>query len=193
MSSRLIVSPAALAVSMEAARAAARVDVDENGVSALDAQIEQAVRTITEKAEHETGRAFIEQTWRLTLDQFPTAPRGGSGAVQLPKAPLMSVEHVKFYDLDGIQQTLDPQDTLLDAESEPGYVVPAPGLAWPVTADRINAVEVQFVCGYGPTHDSVPDAIKGYILAHVQQQFSPVPNAKPENFDRLLDRYRIYL
>jgi hypothetical protein len=49
------------------------------------------------------------------------------------------------------------------------------------------------VCGYGPTHDSVPDAIKGYILAHVQQQFSPVPNAKPENFDRLLDRYRIYL
>jgi uncharacterized phiE125 gp8 family phage protein len=113
--------------------------------------------------------------------------------MQLSKAPLQSVDHIKFYDSQGLQQALDPQETLLDDASEPGYVVPAPGKDWPATAVRINAVEVQYVCGYGPTHESVPAAIKGYILAHVQQRFSPVQNAKPENFDRLLDRYRIYL
>jgi uncharacterized phiE125 gp8 family phage protein len=186
MSTRLVVPPAELAVSMEAARAAARVDVDEDGTSALDSQIEQAVREITEKAEHETGRALINQTWRLTLDQFPPA-------IQLPRAPLVSVEHIKFYNTPTSQLTLDPQDVLMDAESEPGYIVPAPGKAWPTAAARINAVEVEFMCGYGPTHESVPAAIKGYILAHVQQRFSPVPNAKPENFERLLDRYRTYM
>jgi len=36
MSTRLIVPPAALAVSMEAARLAARVDVNPDGTSALD-------------------------------------------------------------------------------------------------------------------------------------------------------------
>jgi len=186
MTARLIIPPAALAVSMEAARLAARVDLEEDGTSALDSQIEQAVRTITEKAEHETGRAFISQTWRMTLDHFP-------GAIRLPNAPLASIEHVKFYDAAGARQTLAPQDYEADAENEPGYAVPAPGRAWPTTGGRINAVEVQYICGYGPDHTSVPDAIKGYILAHVQQQFSPVPNAKPENFERLLDRYRVYL
>jgi hypothetical protein len=64
MSIRLIVPPAALAVSMEAARLAARVDIAEDGTSALDAEIEQAIRTYTTEAEGETGRALIEQTWR---------------------------------------------------------------------------------------------------------------------------------
>lgn len=185
MTTRLIVPPEALAVSMSAAREAARVDVDANGTSALDAQIEQAVRTITEKAEHETGRAFITQTWRVTLDSFPDA-------IKLPNAPLASVTYVKYYDAAGVQQTLDPQDYQVDTVNEPGYAVPAPGRSCPATAARINAVEVQYVCGYGPTDADVPAAIKGYILAHVQQQFSPVANAKPENFDRLLDRHRVY-
>lgn len=186
MTTRLIVPPAALAVSMDAARLAARVDVEIDGTSALDAQIEQAVRTITERAEHETGRAFITQTWRVTLDSFP-------GAIRLPNAPLVSVEHIKFYAASGERLTLDPQDYQVDAESEPGFVVPAMTCAWPATARRINSVEAQYICGYGADHTFVPDAIKGYILAHVQQQFSPVANAKPENFDRLLDRYRVYL
>jgi hypothetical protein len=81
---------------------------------------------------------------------------------------------------------------MLDAESEPGYIVPAPGRAWPATAARINAVEVQFTCGYGADDADVPDEAKGYILACVQQQFAPVANIKPENFERLLDGLKVY-
>jgi uncharacterized phiE125 gp8 family phage protein len=185
MTARLVTPPAAMAVSMAAARMAARVDVDTDGTSSIDAEITQAVRTYTDEAEHATGRAFITQTWRLTLDHFP-------GAIKLPGAPLASVTSVKFYDAAGVLQTLSPLDYIIDTASEPGYVVPAPGKTWPTTAARINAVEVQYICGYGPTDADVPDAIKGFILANVQQQFSPVANAKPENFERLLDRYRTY-
>lgn len=185
MTSRLIAPPAALAVSMDSARRAARVDVDADGTSALDADIALAVRTYTRDAEHITGRAFVTQTWRVTRDAFPDA-------IRLPKPPLASVVHVKFYDAAGVQQVLDPQDYMVDTESVPGYVVTAPGRAWPATAARINAVEVQYTCGYGPDDTAVPDEAKGYILACVQQQFAPQVNAKPENFERLLDGLTVY-
>lgn len=186
MSTRLIVPPAGLAVSMAAARLAARVDVADDGTSALDAEIEQAIRTYTTEAESETCRAIIDQTWRVTLDHF-------DGAIKLLNPPLIEVEHVKFYGTDGVQALLDPADYEADAESEPGYIVPAPGRAWPATARRINAVEAQFRCGYGADDTAVPDGIKGFILARVQEHFETSGQPKNEYVLRLLWPYKVYL
>jgi uncharacterized phiE125 gp8 family phage protein len=176
---RLITPPAALAVSLAQAITAARADG-----AGLDADVEQAVRGFTENAEHATRRAFITQTWRATLHAFPPA-------IKLPNAPLQSVVHVKFYDTAGVQRTLDPQDYIVDAESEPGLVVPAPGKAWPATAARINAVEVQYKCGYGDGDAAVPDSLKSYVLAKVAEQFAQAGAPSP-NIHRLLDRYRVF-
>lgn len=179
MSWKLITPPTGLAVSMTEARTAARVDVDEDGTSPLDGEIQRAIRTYTTEAEGETNRAIMEQTWRLTLDRF-------NGAIELRRPPLLQVAHVKFYDADGVQQTLDPQDYQVDGESEPGFIVPAPGKAWPATAARINAVEVQIRCGYGPDYTSVPDAISGFILARLSEHFQSGGAAKNEHVKRLL-------
>jgi len=186
MSTRLIVPPAALAVSMGAARLAARVDVNLDGTSALDSEIEDAIRTYTAEAETETNRAIMEQAWRVTLDAFPAA-------VKLDKARVLQVEHVKFYDAGGVQRTLDPQDYQVDAESEPGYIVPAPGTAWPATASRINAVEVQYRAGYGSDDASVPAGIKGFILARIAEHFESGGQPKNENVKRLLWSEVVYL
>jgi len=178
MSTRLVAPPAALAIPLDAARRSARA----NGTS-LDAEITQKVQGITEGAEHATGRAFITQTWAVTLDKFPDA-------IRLPNPPLISVDHVMFYDVNGVQQILDPQDYLVDDKSEPGYVVPAPGRAWPLTAARINAVEVQYVCGYGPRDADVPAAIKQYILGMLEAEY--YPNSNAQYLARLLDRAKVY-
>jgi uncharacterized phiE125 gp8 family phage protein len=169
---------AVLAVSMEAARRAARA----NG-TAMDAEITEKVQGIIEDAEHETGRAFVTQTWRVTLDSFPDA-------IKLPCPPLVSVEYVKFYDAAGVQQTLDPQDYQVDDKSEPGYVVPAAGTRWPATAPGINRVEVQYVCGYGDSDAAVPAAIKSYILGQLENAY--FPNSNAQFLTRLLDRVRTY-
>lgn len=178
MTTKLIVPPAALAVSIELARAAARIDGDH-----MDAELTQAIKQYTEEAEHLVGRALVNQTWRVTLD-FITE------AIQLDMPPIVQVDYVKFYDSAGVLQTLDPQDYVVDSVSEPGYIVPAPGKAWPATAVRVNAVEVQYVCGYGPDHTTVPSAIKGYILARVAELF--LDPKRSEHVDRNLDRYRVY-
>ncbi|WP_306393351.1 head-tail connector protein [Telluria beijingensis] len=179
MSWKLITPPTGLAVSMVEARLAARVDVDESGVSPLDGEIERAIRTYTSEAEGETNRAIMEQAWRLTLDRF-------NGAIELRRPPLLQVKHVKFYGTTGVQLPLDPQDYQVDGESEPGYIVPAPGKAWPATAARINAVEVEVRCGYGPDHTSVPAAISGFILARLSEHFQSGGQPKNEHVKRLL-------
>jgi uncharacterized phiE125 gp8 family phage protein len=180
MSLRLITPPAALAVSLEAARLSARLDGPE-----ADVELRQVIGQHTRDAEHETGRALVAQTFRLTLDKFPPAFR-------LEHPPILVVEHIKFYDTDGVRQTLHPDDYLVDAESEPGEIVPAPGRAWPATQGRINAVEVQYSCGYGVDDSTVPDEIKGYILGKVAEHFAPAGTPKSEFLGGLLDRARVY-
>ena len=180
MSLRLITLPAALAVSLEAARLSARLDGPE-----ADVELRQVIGQHTREAEHLTGRAFVQQSFRLTLDRF-------AGAILLEKPPVLSVQYIRFYDPAGVQQTLHPDDYLLDAESEPGYVLPAPGHAWPATQARVNAVEVVYTCGYGADDTLVPDDTKGYILGKVAEHFAPAGTPKSEFLDRLLDGLKVY-
>jgi uncharacterized phiE125 gp8 family phage protein len=179
MNKLLIKPPAALAVLLVAARRAARASG-----TALDAELQDKVAGITEEVEHKIGRALVLQTWSVTLDAFPV------GAIRLPMARVASVDHVQFYDTTGALRTLDPQDYQVDTKSEPGFVVPAPGRTWPATAPIINAVEVQYVCGYGPDDASVPAAIKDYILGMLENQY--YPNDNVQYLARRLDRYKVY-
>jgi uncharacterized phiE125 gp8 family phage protein len=180
MTYRLITPPVNMAVSLADARTAGRL----NG-TALDTELEMVVRGITEDAEHATGRAFITQTWRVTLDSFPDA-------IRLAASPVQSVASVKYLDVSGVEQTLDPLDYTVDLVSEPAYIAPAPDLAWPTTYDRINAVYVDFVCGYGSADTDVPSGVKSYILAKVASHYAPAGTPELGYFPRLLDRYRVY-
>ncbi|MRV72566.1 hypothetical protein GJ700_12695 [Duganella sp. FT92W] len=180
MTARLITPPAGLAVSLDDARTAARLSG-----SALDGEITQCVRGITDEVEQQTGRAVVTQTYRVTLDSFPEA-------IRLPAPPVASVLSVKYIDTDGVEQTLDPADYELDAESEPCYLVPAPDRRWPETMDRINAVRVEVECGYGPDDTTTPSGIKSYILARVAEKYAPPGTPESPHLVRLLDRYKVY-
>lgn len=181
MSFKLVEKPTALAVSMTEAQSSARADIGPDGKSALDVDIVRAIRTYTTEAEAETNRLIMEQTWALTLDAFPAAR-----SIKLHKPPLLAVEHVKFYDVDGVQRVLDPADYQVDLATDPGYIVLAPGRAWPATANKMGAVEIRFRCGYGSTPDAVPDGISGFILARVAEHFETGGQPKNEHVKRLL-------
>lgn len=170
----VVVEPVKMAVSIEDARVAARA----NG-SDLDSDIEVWVRAFTKDAEHETGRALITQTVRVTLDRF-------DGAIKVPALPVKSAT-VRFLDTDLQMQTLDPADYIVDPVN--GEIVPAPNKAWPDTYSRINAVEGDVVVGYGPDHVTTPAGFKGYILGKLQAHYTGV--AAP-HLDRLLWPYKTF-
>lgn len=183
MTARLITPPAALAVDLGLAKDCLRVDGSDN-----DAQIRSLILGIAMAAEHETGRAFIYQDWRVTLDGFPDS-------IRLERAPLAQVLSVRYYDADNVLQTLHPADYEVDNVTEPGYVVPAVGKAWPSTFNRINAVMVDYRCGYGADHTAVPENIKAYVLGVLAVRFDPPATGAQDAIDNLsglLDASMVY-
>lgn len=183
MTTRMITPPAALAVDLDLAKACLRVIGDDH-----DAQIRSLITGITMAAEHETNRAFIHQGWRVTLDAFPDA-------VRLDRAPLADVLSIRYYDSTNVLRTLHPSDYEADMATEPGYVVPAVGKAWPSTYRRVNAVMVDYRAGYGASHEAVPENIKAYILGVLAVRFDPPATGADDqikNLSGLLDASRVY-
>lgn len=136
-----------------------RVDASDD-----DARIGGFIAAVRQECEVILGRSLIETTWELVRDDFPDALR-----LDVPR--VLSVEWVKYIDVNGAQQTLNPADYVLDDASEPAYVVPAYGKTWPGTRDEINAVRVRFKAGYGTTAAAVPAVIKAWLLERLEQVY----------------------
>lgn len=161
---------------------------EDEGVA--DDYIEALIVTARETCEERIERTLISSTWRVTMDAFPEA-------IRLARPPLISVQGVVYLDADGVEQTLDPQDYIVDAVSEPGYVVPAPNVSWPDTQDRINTVWVNYTAGYGTTAADVPAPLRHWIKLAVGDMYSRRNRsadraAVPQDFaDGLLDSYKV--
>jgi uncharacterized phiE125 gp8 family phage protein len=132
----------------------------------------EMIKVARQYCEHKTRRAFITQTWNLILDKFPmnADPVSDLGTelyrnsqIRIPVPPLQSVTHVKYYDTGGTQQTRDSGKYVVDTDSQPGRVYPAHGQVWPETRNIENAVEIQFVAGYGDAGSDVPEALRHAI------------------------------
>lgn len=180
MPHKVITPPATMAVSILAARTAARV----NG-TALDDEIKIAVGNATTEAEHYTGRAFVNRTYRITLDRF-------CGDIEIPASPVVGVVNFVYTDADGAPQELDPADFRFDTAREPGFIVPAFGKAWPVAGGNIESVKVDVICGYGPDDTFVPDAVKAYVLARVREQYAAPGTPQSPWLRSGLDALRVY-
>jgi len=180
MSARLILPPTELPVPLAAAITKARA----NGAG-MDAEIALEVQGIAGEVEHELQRALVEQTWAVTMTAFPPF---------IPlhmAAPLIAIDHVQFYDVDGELQTLDPQDYVVPKGSGRARVIPAPGHRWPDTAVRADAVDVQYRCGFGVDHTAVPAPIQSYILGRIEAIYS-TESRTARFLDGLLDRFKVY-
>lgn len=155
-----------------------------------DAYISALITAAREACEERIERSLVSTPWRLTMDAFPDA-------IVLHRPPIIEVESVTFLDEVGTMQTLDPADYRLDRASEPGYLVPARGKAWPVTLGEVNAVTVVYRAGYGDTAAQVPKSLKQWMLLAIGEMYtsrnaaSDKPRVRNEFADVLLDPYRM--
>lgn len=186
MSLLLTAPPTSEPVTLSEAKVHLRV-----GSSAEDTLISALIAAARQVAENECRRAFITQTWEKTLDLFPEA-------IELPYPRTIGVTAITYLDRDGAAQTLSPASYLVDTKSEPGWVTPAYGYAWPETYLVPNAVTVTYTAGYGANGAAVPNAIKQWILLMVGHYFEnreasvPGVSMTPLPFiDGLLDPYRV--
>lgn len=154
MALKLITAPATTPVSLTEAKAHLRVDHTDD-----DTLITACIAAATAYVDGPNGwlgRALIEQTWELTIDEFP------DNEIKIPMPPLIEVVSIKYDDTAGDEQTLSTDDYTVDLVSEPGWVLPDD--TWPSTFDGINAVRIRFRAGYT---GGVPADIKAAILLYI--------------------------
>jgi len=192
MALKQITAPSTYPVTLADAKLHCKVDTNAD-----DALITSLITAASDMAEQKTGRAIMPQTWELTLDAFPDA-------FELTRVPVQSITSIKYYDTNGVQQTLSGSLYTLSNTDEYGfaYVVPIYNGTWPSTRGQINAVAVRYVAGYADAA-SVPEGIKQWIKLMISTMYE---NRETEAYssravsttvqmsfvDRLLDRYKVW-
>ena len=133
-----------------------------------DEYIANLIAAARDKVETLTQRALITQTWLAVWDFFPTGR-----VIRLPKSPVSTITHVKYYP-DGASTLATLSSSLYQTEilSNPARVILLENCSFPSTWDEGDAVQIQYVCGYGSSPAYVPAELKQAILILVAHWYS---------------------
>lgn len=111
-----------------------------------DDLLETYIIAARETAEILQNRDLILKRYQLAFDEFPEQ-------IEL-RAPLRSVERVRYRDSDGDYTVLvEGTDYIVDSAKQPGLILPVYGESWPsFDAWPSSAVEILFTSGYDADH-----------------------------------------
>lgn len=200
------VAPAVEPITLAEAKAWLRIDGTEE-----DALILGLIAAARSYVETFTGRGLITQQWEVSLDAFPSSDRYVRGRLSesktasipgreiiLPRAPLASVESVKYYDTAGTLQTFSSGSYFSDTRAQPGRVVLHEDYDWPETQVRPNAVVVAYTVGYGAAA-SVPHGLRTavrFLVTHwfrnrVHVNIGNIVTPIPDSAEALLWQFRL--
>lgn len=164
----LITAPAAEPVTATEAKAQCRVTHSSD-----DTYFTHLIAAARTRCEVATGRALINQTWELRLDEWPYLshmPVCDRNAIFITKPPVSSITSVKYLDTDGDEQTMVANTDYVVSLGDPiTRIVPAEGTSWPsLQADTPDAIRVRFVTGYGAASTAVPSDLRSGILMLIE-------------------------
>jgi len=176
-SNRLTTAPASEPVTTHEMRTHLR----ETSTGLPDVEANALIATAREWFEDQIGVALINQSWTLTLDDWPLGPtewwdgvrqgsinqmNGASNiAVGFPRWPLSSVTSVTTYDTASNATVADVSATFdIDAASQPARMALKAGQGWPSATRSVNAISIVYVAGYGADATTVPAPMKRAIL-----------------------------
>lgn len=170
--SQLIAPPAVEPVTLDEAKAQARIEHDAD-----DALVQQLIVAARQDAEQRTGRALIRQTWRQT---------------GLPRDCVIELRRWPAIDVLSVSDDTGP----LDASAWEPVLGEFPEVHLPDY--RGGSVTVEYVAGYGDDADDVPAPIRQWILIavstmyeHRESEVSGTIVSRVNYVDNLLERYRV--
>lgn len=193
----LIAKPETLAVTLDDIKTHLRgfedghTDEDDRVLEHLEAQIDDL-----DGDDGWLGRALVDQTWELRLDNWCCGR-----CLKIPLPPLIEVVSVKYYDGDNTLQTFSADNYRVigvGALRRRGRIELVSTASWPTVYSRGEAVIVQFRAGYLDTTESpavanVPKPIKQAIKLKTQFTFEGCQDeGLIETADLLLSTFRDY-
>jgi len=122
-----------------------------------DTELTPLISAATALCETWTGRAFCARTLKVWYDAVPP-----ESYLELPFAPVSAISSFKYFGDDDVETTWDSSNYIADVIGEPARIVLKNGATWPTSLRPANAVEIQYVVGYGAA-GVVPEGIKQAI------------------------------
>ena len=162
----VVTAPADVPVSLSELKVHLRVDDDTE-----DALLGAMIKGATENAELYLGRSLITQTLRLGLDRWPAGRAGlpwcsGPRIVELARPPVQSILSATTYDDDDQATVVDTAVyRLANGSNDRARLVLRKGESWPVSLRATDAIEIDYVAGYGDSSADIPEPIRQGILA----------------------------
>jgi len=137
-----------------------------------DAYLDALIIAARKYCERLQNRAYITQTWELSLPCFP------DGVIELPMGNLQSVDSIVYTSSDGTEAIWDPTQYVYSTRGIMGRIAPAYGVSYPSFVPYpLDAVVIEFTCGYGDGATDVPEQIKQamyYLISHWYENRSPI-------------------
>jgi uncharacterized phiE125 gp8 family phage protein len=147
----LVTPPEAVPISLQEVKAQVRYfEPDE------DATIAGYIRSATDYVEAASGLRLITQTWAYSVDCWP---HRYNSYIRLPIAPVQEIVSISYLDTAGTPTELGPGVAVFRGDK----VTLAPSQTWPSTWYGLDVITIEFVVGYGPSHDHVPESLRQAI------------------------------
>lgn len=190
METKLKTAPAAEPVTASDAKTHMNVDFSTD-----DTYIGLLCTAAREYVEQITGRKLITQTWYGYLPTFPA-----KAYIELPYGSLQSVTSVKYKNEGGTEYTWAATNYIVDVAPALGRIALNYNCSYPsYTPYPVNAVTVEFVCGYGTAGDNVPGPINQAIKILIADMYElressviGVSVSRIDMIDRMLMPYRLF-
>lgn len=188
MTAYLLAGPATEPITLADAKAFLRVDGN-----AEDALITTLIVSARLHVEGVTGKAMIAQTWRKLVDAWPA-----DGTVRLARGPVLSLSAITAYDAEGDAHVVPLAGFVPEQGDAPArLIMPQTLPTLPVLRDR-QAIEIDYVAGFGTDADTVPADLKQAMLTLVGYWFenrdavivAGSGAVVPPGFDRLVAAHR---
>lgn len=180
------VTTAATEAVISTAEAKAWLRVEHSDEDALIASI---VAACTATAQNYLSQAFTTQTITEKFNSWLDSP--DLQVLNLTVHPVQSVTSIQYVDSDGVTQTLDSSQYILNNFKKRATIHPAHDVTFPTVQTVINPITVTYVAGYGGA-SAVPEDIKMAVRLMVADMYEnrtdsvkQLPSASKYILDRI--------
>jgi uncharacterized phiE125 gp8 family phage protein len=111
-----------------------------------DGEVQEWIKGARQKLEKDTGLALTTQSWRATVEQFPSYRQ----SLYLPVWPVQSIEEFVYVDRDGTEQNLldSPSNYLLGSTTRPAQLGLITTATWPTDGRQFQPGTLDFTAGW---------------------------------------------
>jgi len=160
----VVTPPTTTAITPDDVRAHAHINIDP---SITDAYITSVIKAATTFAENYTKRIFINTTFKTYRDYF-------SDCIELRRSKFQSLVHFKYL-IGDLLFAVDNSLYYVTNEKDYSKIILKTDKSYPTDIEkRVQAIEIQFVAGYGASGSAFPsdaEDLKIALLNHVTYLF----------------------